>query len=374
MSKLHNPLVQLVLMHLREFYRVPESLFWTFLFPIGLAGLLGLAFSSDETNPKSVAVIVNTQNSTNKMIDSNNNGNEKIDKNFNQIERLQILLQTSDFKVIEVASYQEGLQAIRRGKAVIIVENKADDFNASKDSLIFHFDKKNEEAYNTHLLLQNKLLGIEVSHKPFRTSPILIQGNRYIDFVIPGLIGLGIMNSAIWGLGYSLVEFRIKKLMRRMVATPLPRWMLLYSHFLTRYLFAFIEMFFVAIFAYFVFNVQVTGSFAAFLLLFSAGLWSFSGLAILISARTNNLIVANGLINATTLPMTLASGVFFSYQGFPDWIVKIIQVLPLTLLTDGLRQIYNEGAGIAEVADKCMILGIGGTICFLVGLKIYKWY
>ena len=198
--------------------------------------------------------------------------------------------------------------------------------------------------------------------------------HRYIDFVIPGLIALGIMNSAAWGLGYSLVEFRIKKLMRRMIATPLPRWIFLYSHFLTRYIFAFMESFSVAIFAYFVFDVQVTGSFTALLLLFSTGLWAFSGLSVLISSRTDSVIVANGLINATTLPMTLASGVFFSYQGFPDWIVKIIEVLPLTLLTDGLRQIYNEGAGVAEVADKCMILGVGGTVLFFIGLKIYKWY
>ena len=355
MPKLHHPLIQLVLMHFREFFRVPEALFWTFLFPIGLAGLLGLAFSSDEIAPKSIAIIVDSTNNTNSAT--------------NNTQRLQILTQTSDFKVLKVSSYQEGLQAIRRGKAIIIVENKTGDLTNS-DSILFHFDNKNEEARNTHILLQNKLLSIDVKNKPFRTSPIIIQGNRYIDFVIPGLIALGIMNSAAWGLGYSLVEFRIKKLMRRMIATPLPRWIFLYSHFLTRYIFAFMESFFVAIFAYFVFDVQVTGSFTALLLLFSTGLWAFSGLAVLISSRTDSVIVANGLINATTLPMTLASGVFFSYQGFPDWIIKIIEVLPLTLLTDGLREIYNEGAGVAEVADKCMILGVGGTVLFFIGLKI----
>lgn len=356
--KNHNPLIQLVLMHLREFYRMPEALFWTFVFPIALAGLLGLGFSSDAIEPQNIAIIQTQNEFTNEQ------------------NHLKILTtEDTTLRVITVQSYQEGLQQIRKGKVSLIVESKPNrSFLGEKDSLIFHFDNKNEAARNTYIYLQNKLLRFEVEKKPFKSAPILTQGNRYIDFLIPGLLAMGIMNSALWGMGFSLVDFRIKKLMRRMVATPMPRWIFLFSHFITRYIFAFAETFALAFFAWLAFSMHVTGSFMALLVLFSAGLWAFAGIAILISSRAMSATVANGLVNAVSLPMTLASGVFFSYQGFPDWLVVWIEKMPLTLLADGFREVINEGATLADVMNKVIILAVIGTISFLVGLKIYKWY
>jgi ABC-2 type transport system permease protein len=355
--KIHNPLVQLVLMHLREFYRLPESLFWTFIFPIALAGLIGLGFSSDSITPQQIAII------------------EVDNTAFNYQKHLQLIAQDSTLKIITVNSYQEGLQQIRKGKISLIIEPKPNTtFNSQKDSLIFHFDHTNETARNAYNFIQSKLLAFEVAHKPFKTAPILTQGNRYIDFLIPGLLAMGIMNSALWGMGFSLVDFRVKKLMRRMIATPMPRWIFLFSHFITRYLFAFLETACLAVFAWLAFSVEITGSFLALLLLFSTGLWAFAGISILISARAMNATIANGLINAVSLPMTLASGVFFSYQGFPDWLIVIIQKLPLTMLADGFREVFNEGATLADVSYKLLVLTLIGTISFIIGLKIYKWY
>lgn len=378
MEKPHNPFVQLVLMHIREFYRLPEALFWTFVFPILLAGLLGLAFSSDEIPPKPIAIIKRIDSLNNLSTNNSKNSpiNNKKNSTLNKLAlKLENIAQLPDFKVVYVNSYQESLLALRKGTVNLIIEPTQiiSDFTVT-DSLIFHFDKKNEAAQNTYLLLQNKLLQHSLKEQPFRMSEIKTQGSRYIDYFIPGLLAMGIMNSALWGLGYSLVDFRVKKLMRRMIATPLPRWIFLFSHFITRYLFAFLEMTSVAIFAYFAFHVQVTGSFLALMLLFSAGLWAFSGIAVLISARTSSLTVANGLINAVYLPMSLASGIFFNYHGFPDWLITIIEMLPLTMLANGFREVYNEGAGIIEILPQCGILTAIGFVCFGTGLRIYKWY
>jgi ABC-type multidrug transport system permease subunit len=358
MNRPHFALLELLKMHLREFYRVPESLFWTLLFPILLAGFIGLGFSSEEVAPKSIAIIQTKQNATHKIAN-----------------RLAIIGNDAEFKITDISNYTEGLLLLRKGKVNLIVEPTAIEENGfAKDSLIFHFDKKNAEALLSYNILQNKLLQLDNHTNPYRIETIKTQGSRYIDFLIPGLLAMGIMNSALWGLGYSLVEFRVKKLMRRMVATPLPRWIFLFSHFLTRYLFAGIETLTLIIFAYFAFEVQITGSILAAILVFSTGLWAFSGISILISSQTNNLIVANGLISAITLPMTMASGVFFSYQGFPAWIVAIIEKLPLTILVNSFREVFNENAGLWEVLPACTVLTVMGTVCFGIGLKIYKWY
>ncbi len=354
---MHYAFLELILMHFREFYRTPEALFWTFIFPILLAGLIGLGFSSDEVPPLRIGVLV---------ADSTAPPAE-------QLQRLTISLETITHQKTVVQTYAEGLEKMRKGTINLLVESKLPVFGQA-DSLLFHFDAKNEEARLTYLQLTNGLLRHTAVALPFRTVPILTQGSRYIDFLIPGLLAMGLMNSALWGMGWGLIEFRIKKLMRRMIATPLPRWVFIFSHFVMRYLFAALELFILMLFAYLAFDVKVNGSWLAFGLLASAGLWAFSGIAVLISSRTSSTTVGNGLINAVSLPMTLASGVFFSYKGFPDWLVVVIEKLPLTLLIDGLREVYHESADLTVVGYKITLLFVIGTVFAWAGLRVYKWY
>jgi ABC-2 type transport system permease protein len=353
---MHNPFAELMLMHLRDFYRTPEALFWTFIFPIILSGLIGLGFSSDEVTPIRLALV---------QTDTINQATN--------LRKLQIALAKEPTKQISVKSYEEGLEKLRKGEANIIISSQVGTFG-QVDSLIFHFDPKNQEAQQTYLQVTNLLFGSQIESKPYRTAIISTKGSRYIDFLIPGLLAMGLMNSALWGMGWSLIEFRIKKLMRRIIATPLPRWVFLFSHFVMRYLFAFLETSILMLFAYFAFGVEINGSFAAFLLLASAGLWAFSGIAVLLSSRTSSTTVGNGLINAISLPMTLASGVFFSYKGFPDWLVAVIEKMPLTLLIDGFREVYHEGGNLQTILYRVIVLFVIGTCFAALGLRVYKWY
>ena len=201
-----------------------------------------------------------------------------------------------------------------------------------------------------------------------------VVGTRYIDFLVPGLIALGIMNSCIWGIGWSLIETRMKKLLRRMVATPMKKSRFLGSYIITRVILGGLETLLLLLFTRLYFGTEITGSVAAFVAVFLAGIFAFSGIAILIASRTAKTEVANGLVNLITLPMMILSGIFFNYHNFPDWAIPVIQALPLTLLADSIRAVFIEAAGFTEIVKAIAILLTTGLVTFGIGLRMFKWY
>jgi ABC-type multidrug transport system permease subunit len=230
----------------------------------------------------------------------------------------------------------------------------------------------NSDAQLTHLILERNVA--DVNTKNTSINPLKTYGTRYIDFLIPGMIALGIMNSCIWGIGWTLVESRMKKLLRRMVATPLKKSVFFTSHMVVRIILGTLETILLILFSYFYFGIRITGSIPAFFTVFLAGIFAFAGIAILMASRTSKTEVANGLVNAVTLPMMILSGIFFNYHNFPDWAVPIIQALPLTLVADSIRSIFIEGAGLMEVLRPVVILCAIGLVTFTVGLRVFKWY
>ncbi|MGD2035241.1 MAG: ABC transporter permease, partial [Bacteroidales bacterium] len=191
---------------------------------------------------------------------------------------------------------------------------------------------------------------------------------------IPGLLAMGIMMSTMWGLSYGMIEKRSKKLLRRMVATPMKKSYFLISIMTVRMTMNFIEAVLLILFAWLAFDITIQGSIPALLAIFIAGNIGFAGLAFFISCRTAKTEVGNGLINVVVMPMMILSGIFFSYHNFPDVIIPYLQKLPLTMVADGMRSIFIEGAGIEQVAAPVGILLVGGTAFFSLGLKFFRWY
>jgi ABC-2 type transport system permease protein len=340
----NSTLLNLVLLQFKEFWREPGILFWSLLFPMALAAVLGFAFS--KSNPEKEIRVAWTS----------------------QPNELNAKLRDISLVRLSMATEAEALTLIKRGKVDIIIRQVA-------DSLVFAYDPQHEAAHQAALQIELSLLkGTNAGQMPIKREVIKQSGMRYIDFLIPGLLAMGIMNSCLWGIGYTLIDYRIKKLLRRMVATPMPKTTFLASQLITRGLIAAFEFMVVYLFAYFLFGVAVQGNWLAIVVLFASGIFAFSGLAVLIASRAANSQIGNGLINAVYLPMSVVSGIFFSYQGFPDWLVSIIQWLPLSLLADHIRMVFNEGAGLDQVAFPCLILGMLGLICLSLGLKIFKWY
>jgi ABC-type multidrug transport system permease subunit len=244
------------------------------------------------------------------------------------------------------------------------------------DSVEYHFDPMNPDAQLTYLKLSS-IVGkgaVQAVQSNTEIKPLTVTGTRYIDFLVPGLITMGVMMSSMWGISYGIIEKRSKKLLRRLVATPMKKSHFLIALITVRITMNFIESLVLFLFALFAFKMTIQGSISALILMFLAGNIAFAGIAVFVSSHTSNTEVGNGLINFVVFPLMILSGIFFSYQNFPEWSLPVIKNLPLTMLTDGIRSIFNEGAGYHDIALPILILLAVGILFFSVGLKIFKWH
>lgn len=359
----------LVALQFKEFFREPEIIFWAFVLPIVLAWLLGVAIGSSNGLTRTVGVI-ESQEAPREYWDAWIAGargalaaaaRDTASEGASALER-------PDGLSFVVLSRDEAILAVKKGKISLFVEREG-----GAGRLRYSFDPRNGEARMTHLLLESALGG-GAAATGNAVAALSVQGTRYIDYLVPGLLAMDIMSSVLWGIGWVLIEIRIKKLLRRMAATPMRKSMFLLSHFTARLIVNAIEFLALFLFARWYFGVKVQGSVPALVAVFIAGSMAFTGIAIFVSSRTANPRVGNGLINAVTFPMMLLSGIFFSYNHFPEWSIRFVKLLPLTMLADAMRSIFNEGAGFAEVGVPALVLAAIGAAFFAAGMKIYKWY
>lgn len=381
--------INLTVAHTKEVTRQPAVLFWGIVFPILLSIGLGFAFTRDAETVHTVGWIADSGNgpaATDAGVVRSVLGNVtkapgqelafRDDGSFGLTLPDDKLGDT--IFIFEPGTWETSVLRLKQGRISLILEAVPD--NAGPGGPVFHFDPQNPEArlvwHTLSPLLgssSTKEIGGSESHTA-SVSPLALPGTRYIDFLIPGLIAMTVMMSCMWGISYGMIDKRSKKLLRRMVATPMVR-----SHFLAALMAVriginIVEAVLLTFFAWLLFGVVVQGSFTALAMIFTAGNIAFCGMAVFVSSRTANTEVGNGMINAVVMPMTLLSGVFFSYHNFPEWTISVIEKLPLALLVDGIRAVFTEGAGIAETAPAAAGLFIIGAVFFAAGLKIFKWH
>jgi ABC-type multidrug transport system permease subunit len=198
-------------------------------------------------------------------------------------------------------------------------------------------------------------------------------GSRYVDFLIPGLLGMNIMSTGLWGIGWVIAELRQKRLLKRLAATPMRRWHFLVSFALVRTLFLAVEVPFLIAFGVLVFGTPFRGSAAALALVAALGAAAFSGIGLLIASRAQNQQTVGGLINLVLFPMMVLSGVFFSSANFPDAMQPVVKALPLTALNDGMRAVLNDGATLAAIWPQCALLAGLAVVSFAVALRLFRW-
>lgn len=361
---MNYPLIRLTLAAITEYLREPGAIFWSFGFPILMAIGLGVAFSGNQDVIHGVGLVPGNEITDTvvktRLFDNHPVQDTTITKAFEGKNG-------STRYIFHVTSWDEAEIMLKRGKISAILTEKEND-------VFYHYDPVSPEGEVIQMQLSNYFATGSLGRNMENIRPIDSKGLRYIDFLIPGLIGLGIMMSIMWGVCYPLIEKRSKKLLRRMVATPMKKSHYLISQITSRVIVTFLETVIILVFAHYFFGIIIQGSYLALLAIFIAGNLCFFGLAILISSKTANTQVGNGLISFVTTPMLVLSGIFFSYQNFPDWTVSIIKFLPLTILTDDIRSIVNEGAGFFTILDGFTILSVFGIVTFLIGLRTYKWY
>jgi ABC-type multidrug transport system permease subunit len=373
-----NQLWQLISALFLEIIREPGVLFWGILFPILMSLGLGLAFTKKADVIRKVAIINKTEGSVAATDNSVIEGflQKNCEKNLSGVaDAWQWKYTIRDEKLGNSVflfynmKWDEAVRFLKRGTINVLLLGM-------NDSVEYHFDPMNPDAQLTYLKLST-IVGKGAVQPVLNNSeikPLTVTGTRYIDFLVPGLIAMGVMMSSMWGISYGIIEKRSKKLLRRLIATPMKKSHFLIALITVRVTMNFIESLVLFLFALFAFKMTIQGNISALILIFLAGNIAFAGIAVLVSSHTSNTEVGNGLINFVVFPMMVLSGIFFSYQNFPDWSLPVIKNLPLTILADGIRSIFNEGAGYHEVALPVFILLAIGTIFFTIGLKIFKWH
>jgi len=337
-----HPLAQLTIVRFKEFIREPEAIFWVFVFPILLAAGLGIAFRNRPADVLRVAA------STPALAQALG-GNKLL-----------------DVRTLPPAAAES---ALREGRVTLLAQP------APEGGVVLRYDDNNPEGRTARLLAGDSIQKAAGRGDPVPLTDRLVHeaGSRYIDFLIPGLLGMNLMGSAIWGMGFAIVDARRKKLMKRLVATPMPRHHYLLSFVLSRLLLLVVEVGVLLGFGAGAFGVPVRGSLSVLVLLCVLGSLSFGAIGLLIASRVQTIEAASGIMNVVMMPMWILSGVFFSSQRFPDLVQPLIRLLPLTAVIDALRAHMLRGATLAEIAPQMAILTGWMVLCFIAALKLFRW-
>jgi ABC-type multidrug transport system permease subunit len=343
-TRIRPPIIELALARTKEFLREKEAMFWVFGFPLILALALGFAFREKPPDRIPIGIVAGP----------------------NAQQRL-VALQKSKTLLPRIMNEQEARDALRRGKVSLLIEGS--------DALVYRFDATRPDSLSARNEADDVLQAAAGRRNVLAPTEERVheQGARYIDFLIPGLIGMNLMGTGMWSMGFTIANARMKKLLKRLVATPMRKTDYLISMFLSRSIWLLIEVSVLVAFGWIVFGVRVNGSILVLAILSMVGGYAFSGIGLLTASRAQTIEAVSGLMNLIMMPMWLCSGVFFSYERFPDSVKPFIRVLPLTLLNDALRAVVNDAAGLAQISFQLGLLAVWGIVTFIIGLRIFRW-
>jgi ABC-2 type transport system permease protein len=345
------PLAQLTLARLREFFREPAAVFWVYGFPLILAVALGVAFRNRPV--EQIPVVVATDGPGGPSAAAALKAKLEAD------ERVQVAL-------ADTAAARERLRTARAGLVVVPTTDPP--------GWEYVLDPNRPESALAKAAAEGALLRAAAPDLPApRQHELTEPGGRYIDFLLPGLVGANLMGGGLWGVGFVTVDMRVRKLLKRFLATPMRRRDFLLSLMLSRLVFTVVEVAVLLGFAWLVFDVRVRGDVTALAALIVLGGASFCGVGLLVACRAKTIETVSGLMNAVMLPMYVLSGVFFPSDRFPDVMQPLIQVLPLTALNNGLRAVVNEGAGWPALGWPVLVLGVWGLASFSLALRWFRW-
>jgi len=333
---------------MKELWREPEVIFWVFVFPILLALGLGIAFRNKPAEVTAIAVV------------SNSRAQSVLD-----------LLRRSPAQAgihADVLDEKTALDRFRLGQYALVV-------TADDSGFHYRYDPARPESVLARTQVDDGLQTASGRADPVKTEATQSSepGARYIDFLIPGLLGMNLMNSGMWGIGFAVVDMRQRKLLKRFIASPMRRTDFLLALGSSRLVLMILEVILLLGFGVLAFRMKVEGSWLAILLVAGLGAISFGGVGLLTASRAQKIESVSGLINLVMMPMWIFSGVFFSYERFPQVVQPLIKALPLTALNDALRGIILQGASLSSQWMPLVIMALWGGISFLIALKWFRW-
>ncbi len=347
-----TPLMRFTQMRVRLFVREPEVLFWVLVFPLALALILGWAFRESAPSPETIGVLHAGETSA-----------------LTQLINDDTLLEADVF-----ADEEAAMTALRRGRiAVLLVVPPDWHAQAGYQTLTLRFDPQRPESELARLRLDRALVQAQDATPEYAVQEVQDTGSRYIDWLFPGLLGMNLMGTGIWSIGFAIADMRQKKLLRRFLVTPMPRSAFLWSFIMARGAFLVVELIALTAFAVWVLKVPMHGSVAGFAFVSLLGTLAFAALGLLVAARPRTIEGVSGLMNMAMLPMWLFSGVFFAYERFPEVAHPFLQALPLTALNDALRMQMLEGAGLVQLLPQLGVLLAWTVVSFALAIAIFRW-
>ena len=348
-SMARHPIYHLTVARILEFLRQPDAVFWSYFFPVLMVIALGLAFNRRQEP----AVVVDI-----------------VDRDlFATIQTT--LINQPRFKIYNTTEADSKIR-LRTGRTDLLIESRS-----GGQGYTYVFDPLRAESAAARSLIDDNLQRSSgrIDAVAVSDRAIVDAGSRYVDFLVPGILGMNLMGGGLWGVGFAIVQMRIRKVLKRLVATPMKKSHFLWSVLASRLVFLVPAVIIILGFSWLTFGVVVRGSFLAVLFVILLGSLTFSGIGLLVACRANSVEMVSGLMNLVMLPMWLFSGIFFSTDRFPSAIQPIVQALPLTPLIGALRAITLEGAGLFEPAQlmRLTIMAAWALISFIVALKLFRW-
>jgi ABC-type multidrug transport system permease subunit len=339
-----HPLIELTLARLREFLREPEALFWTFVFPMIMSVALAIAFPGSGVKPAVIGI---------------GPGDRSV--------AIRQALSVSPGITIRDVRPGDEQRALREGEIHLLI--------VPTDPPAYRFDPARDESRIARLLVDDALKRAAGRKDPFsaRDEPVQIAGSRYVDWLIPGIVGMSVMSTSMWAIGFSVVQTRMRKLLKRLVASPMRKHQYLLAQVGGRLVFLAPEAGVPLLFGALVLGMPVRGSILAIAVVCLVGALAFGGIGLLLASRTRTFEGISGLMNLATVPMWVVSGVFFSSSNFPQAVQPVIQALPLTALINALRAVVLEGAGLTGVARDLAVVAAWGLASFAIALRIFRW-
>lgn len=332
--------------------REPEAVFWVFVFPLVLAAVLGFAFRSGKVEPSRVAVAPAASAAA-------------------LVEALEA---AEDIEVLTYDEREEALAQLRTAAVDALVSPGSGEAGQGEGAPLIRFDSARAEAETARLRIERALaLAAGAPAPDVELDPVTETGSRYVDFLFPGLIGMNLMGTGIWGIGFAIADVRRRKFLKRLLVTPMRRSSFLLSFMFARLIFLVAELAVLTTFGAWILGVPFRGDVVSYALVSLLGAIVFAGLGILIASRVRTIEGVSGLMNVVMLPMWLASGVFFSYERFPEFTHAALRLLPLTALNDALRGILLDGQSILSHGPEVAVMAAWGVVSFAVALRIFRW-
>lgn len=325
------------------FLRQPEAVFWVFAFPMILAAVLGFAFSSSEPPASRIGLLE--------------------DPGAPLVARLE---KAPRVELERFATPEEAERALRVGRVDLVIVDPA------ADPPRLRLDPARSEAEVARLRVL--VAAGNLDEDALAIDAVTERGSRYVDFLFPGLLGMNLMGTGIWAIGFAVADMRQRKVLKRLLVTPMRRSSFLASFLLARLVFFALEVAALVAFGAFVLGVPMRAGLVGFTALCGLGALTFSGLGLLAASRVKTIEGASGMINLILMPMWLGSGVFFSYERFPEAVQPFLRALPLTALNDALRATMLEGAALYERPLELAILAAWTVVPFAVALRIFRWH